>query len=1391
MRLLVDSLPCQTPSRHRGIGRYTLSLLLEMAKLPGSNQLSILANAHYPESLEELRQQFIRLLPSGSFLPYFHESVANRPRDKAHNYIKIAETNIEYAYQVISPDIVLTPSLFEGWGGGEHGMVPLPGKHHPHQLRAAILYDLIPLIFQKQYLDPNPTIKEWYLERIGILHNFDLLLAISEATRQDAINILGISPSKVVNISGAASSHFKKMHLSEKQRQQFLHRLGISRPYVLYIGGNDFRKNMEGSIRAYAKLPQEIINTHQLVLNDVGDEFDFRRKASKLGLDEEDLVIIKRITDEDLILLYNLCKLFIFPSLYEGFGLPVLEAMSCGAPVLASNNSSLPEVVGREDALFDVSDEQAIAKSIHKVLTKDDYRTDLAEYGLKNARNFSWEKSAKRAWKALESTYRQNKIKNDQNEKFSITESHRRLKIAYVSPLPPQKSGIADYSAALLPYLAEIMDIDLFTQPGLQVTNKYQDYTFSVFSWDELHKRKRDYDTIIYHMGNSEFHIPFIDLIKDNPGVVVNHDFYHSNLPFVKEIRSGEKGIFFNAMDKSHGLLGLLDYLKIGMEAARWKWPINWDVLKAAQVLVVHSEHQKELLKKFYDYGWKPNPVIIKQLRESVPKTSRSQRKQFRKELGLDPCTFIYCSFGFMAPTKLNNQTIEAFSRVLQKVDTDTELIFVGDLEGGEYGIETKNLIKKLNLNHKIHITGYVKKEDYKKYLACVDVAVQLRTNSRGETSRAVLDCMAYGLPTIVNNHGSLQDYDDNDVVKLTESPSLDELMQAMIRLQTEDSFRKEKSQRSRKYVLEKHDPQKIAADYAEVINRAAHISEHKTFSPLIDAIFEMGSPASLVQSSASYAARNKTLRCQPRILIDVTDFEDDYLESSDKGKASKIIKGWLAQNDPAVKLELVFFRDDQLMRASRNTEELCDLPEHSLGVERTINIQPGDMLVMFSSHLLSTYPSPKIYEMIRQKGGKVITVLQDTLGKLLDTPAVESDMFLCVTRAIAEESSPIIDSNELNNSRSMDLYFFHPEANDPQNWEKSIQWFLNPRDNRYIINQREDHIQESQLGTCTQSESANQLNKQPEQTSETQKSPPDQSDKEKDTVGKYIPSGEEMKPISPTPTGNEAAIRKGLLRSSACSQEMLESDRFQKWVERMKGRKMWMHRKLWEWSFISQAFYERGLLKPGRRGLGFAVGQEPLPALFASYGCEIVATDLSTAEVCGKDWMDTNQHAAGLHQLNKAQICPDDLFNERVSFRFVDMNQIDEDLRGFDFLWSSCAMEHLGSLEHGKQFIYNAMQCLKPGGFAVHTTEFNISSNQDTLAEGADVIYRKRDLEEIGNHLRAEGHNLDLDFSLGEKPFDLKVDTPPYQQDVHLRLELGGYTCTSYGLIIEKESSI
>lgn len=256
---------------------------------------------------------------------------------------------------------------------------------------------------------------------------------------------------------------------------------------------------------------------------------------------------------------------------------------------------------------------------------------------------------------------------------------------------------------------------------------------------------------------------------------------------------------------------------------------------------------------------------------------------------------------------------------------------------------------------------------------------------------------------------------------------------------------------------------------------------------------------------------------------------------------------------------------------------------------------------------------------------------------------------------------------------------------------------------------------------------------------------------------------------------------------STLCRQSSFEQPYFSFWTTRL-GEGLRYHRKVWEFVFVCQALWERGAVKPGARGLGFGVGLEPLPAFFASEGCEIVATDLSPDAAAAEGWVQTSQHAMNKVALRRPQVCPDDLFERNVSLRQCDMNAIAPDLVDFDFCWSACALEHLGSIEKGLDFIFNSVSCLKPGGWAVHTTEFNVSSNTETVDNLATVLFRRSDLEGLADRLNAAGHKAAVfDFDPGTGPMDVYIDLPPYREEPHLTASLLGYATTSIGVIVQR----
>jgi hypothetical protein len=262
-------------------------------------------------------------------------------------------------------------------------------------------------------------------------------------------------------------------------------------------------------------------------------------------------------------------------------------------------------------------------------------------------------------------------------------------------------------------------------------------------------------------------------------------------------------------------------------------------------------------------------------------------------------------------------------------------------------------------------------------------------------------------------------------------------------------------------------------------------------------------------------------------------------------------------------------------------------------------------------------------------------------------------------------------------------------------------------------------------------------------------------------------------------------------MESGVCRQIHFSTDEFRYWIGAMGGVPI-MHRKQWEYFYVAQVLFERGMLSPGKKGLVFAVGREALPALFARYGCEILATDLAEEAALAEGWVQTGQHSNQADHLFYENICPRETFFSSVRYRNVNMNEIPADLsEQFDFCWSSCAFEHLGSIEHGLTFVERSIDTLVPGGVAVHTTEFNLSSNDETLESPSLSIFRRRDMEELAARLTAAGHEVSpFDWSSGPGFAETVVDLPPYRPDPHLKLQLGQYSCTSVGIIVRKKEA-
>lgn len=241
------------------------------------------------------------------------------------------------------------------------------------------------------------------------------------------------------------------------------------------------------------------------------------------------------------------------------------------------------------------------------------------------------------------------------------------------------------------------------------------------------------------------------------------------------------------------------------------------------------------------------------------------------------------------------------------------------------------------------------------------------------------------------------------------------------------------------------------------------------------------------------------------------------------------------------------------------------------------------------------------------------------------------------------------------------------------------------------------------------------------------------------------------------------------------------------------------LHRKIWEEVYVVNVLEQAGKLGPGHRGIVFGVGQERLPAYFAGLGTQVLATDLAPDVAAARDWIETSQHGS-LDRLHYPEYVQREVFETNVQFRHADMNDIADELDGrFDFCWSICAFEHLGSIEQGLRFVERTGRLLKPGGVAVHTTEFSYTDNERTIDNWPTVLFRRRDFETLAERLQGLGYELPpRDFDVGSTPVDFFVDIPPYPQHashyyqselgaLHLKLLVDGFPATCYGLTFRK----
>lgn len=585
--------------------------------------------------------------------------------------------------------------------------------------------------------------------------------------------------------------------------------------------------------------------------------------------------------------------------------------------------------------------------------------------------------------------------------------------LAIVAPCPPIKSGVADYVAQQVKYLADDYRLVLVkTNPEDTDTDDY--FPGEVLSLTAFLAASHLHQRVLYHIGNSPTHLAAIKLLAAVPGVVILHDFFLSDVQQYEDIIIKEKiHASFAPLVYSHGYAPLMLAAESGQKLYLSDYPCNLALLEQARMVLMHSHY---VIRQASD--WYGDAILQKVKKIGFAKSVQPQkpRQAAKQALGFDVHSYLVATFGFATPAKCLETLIHAWCTSALAANPNSYLLIVGEFLDQRYKNRIDRLLE-LRPCANIMCLGYVDQAAYENMLNAVDLSVQLRTNSRGETSAALLDCMAHGVPVVANNHGFIEDLPENALWKIDAQPRVAELTAVLEHLYAAPETRDQLQQAAQTYLKQACDP--VTAVHQLVTEIESSAQQDK----------------SMPRGHAPF---------NHQLLVDITAVARFDLRTGIQRVVRSILREFILDEPAGYRVLPVYLDHEGVYRyAHQFMLQTLNQPKDVLDDDLVVT-QPGDIYFGVDLHTTTTVRYAAIYEAWRQRGVRIINVLYDLLPvrspqwfPAMVEPdftawarhiALNNDGVLAISKTVAEDFAQWVQAQRLEQKRALplDIGWFH-----------------------------------------------------------------------------------------------------------------------------------------------------------------------------------------------------------------------------------------------------------------------------------------------------------------------------------------------------------------------------